>query len=111
MSDRDFVQRRKIWKDFPDVSSTILHFKSVNNKNCPVYKNIVRAETIISGYYIKTISVNPHKTFLSIISQNDIKGNIPTYIVNKVSQTAPKDWIKTLIKGCEMVRLKKSKTK
>lgn len=111
MSDRDFVQKRKIWKEFPDKSSTILHFKSVDHKDCPIYKNVIRAETIISGYYIKTLSVNPPKTFLSIISQNDVKGKIPTYLVNKVSQTAPKDWVKSLLKGCEIVRQNKYKKK
>jgi glutaredoxin-related protein len=104
VSDRDFVQRRKIWKEFPDENSTILHFKSIDHKNCPVKKNVIRAETILSGYFIKKISDNPPKTFLSIISQNDIKGKIPTYLVNKVSQTAPKDWVKSLVKGCEIVK-------
>jgi hypothetical protein len=109
IDNRDFVQKRKIWKNFPDETSTLLHFKSVDHKDCPIYKKTVRAETIISGYFIKTLNIDPPKTFLSIISQNDIKGKIPTTLVNRLSQTAPKDWVKNLLKGCEMVKQKKIK--
>ena len=50
ISDRDFVQQRKMWKNFPTNKSHILHFISVENHECPPQKKNVRAETIISGY-------------------------------------------------------------
>lgn len=75
VADRDFVQQRKIWSDFPDKKSTILHFKSVDHPLAPEKPKFVRAHTVISGYYIQTISVSPPKTFISIISQTDIKVN------------------------------------
>ena len=101
------MQSRKIWKNFPTDDSIVITFKSVTHEKCPVYKKYVRAETIISGYYIQTISLNPPKTHLGIISQNDIKGNIPAWLVNSVAQKAPKEWINNLIKGCERVRANK----
>ena len=107
VADRDFVQKRKIWQDFPDKNSVIIHFKSVEHKLAPEFKKFVRAETIISGYYIQTVSLNPPVILLSIVSQTDIKGNIPNKLVNMVSQKAPKEWVNNLIKGCERIRANK----
>lgn len=104
---RDFVQKRKIWHDFPDKNSVCIHFKSIDHPLCPLYKKIVRAHTYISGYFIKTESLNPPRCTVHIISQTDVKGKIPIWIVNKVSQSAPNDWVNNLIKGCKMVREKK----
>lgn len=107
VSDRDFVQKRKIWRDFPTKESIILHFKSVDHHLCPEKPKFVRAETVISGYFIKTISLNPIKTLVSIISQTDIKGSIPNWLVNSASQKAPREWVNNLIKGCEKIRANK----
>lgn len=107
VKDRDFVQKRKIWKNFPTPESTIINFKSVVHKLAPEYPKFVRADTIISGYFIKTLSLNPVKTLISIISQTDIKGSIPAWIVNSAAQKAPKEWINNLMKGCEKVRAQK----
>lgn len=104
VADRDFVQQRRIWKDFPDNNSVMIHFKSVEHPMAPLRNKFVRAVTIISGYFIQTISVNPPKVLISIISQTDIGGSIPKWLVNSVSQKAPKDWIANLVKGCAMVR-------
>jgi hypothetical protein len=104
VQDRDFLQRRKIWHNFPDENSVIIHFKSIDHPLAPEYPKFVRANTVISGYFIKTISISPPRTFLAIISQTDIRGSIPKFIVNSVSQKAPKDWIANLLKGCEMVK-------
>lgn len=106
---RDFVQRRKIWYDFPNKDSHCIHFKSIEHKDCPLVKKKVRANTIISGYFIRTESTNPRICHLSVIAQTDIGGKIPSWIVNKLSQSAPNDWIKNLYKGCEMVKFRNKK--
>jgi hypothetical protein len=41
---------------------------------------------------------------MSVITQTDIKGSIPAWIVNSVAQKAPKEWVNNLMKGCEKVR-------
>lgn len=64
-------------------------------------RKVVRAETIISGYVIEQIQNDPPVTSLTIISQNDIKGLIPKYLVNMASGKAPKQWVSNLITGCE----------
>ena len=107
VKNRDFVQRRKIWKNFPDENAVILHFKSIENNLCPVKSNFIRANTIISGYFIQTISTNPLRTRLSGITQTDVRGMIPKMIVNRVAQNAPKEWMKNLLNGCKIVRDKK----
>ena len=36
-----------------------------------------------------------------IISQCDVKGKIPKYIVNFVASRAPSDWVNNLKKACK----------
>jgi hypothetical protein len=88
-----------------------MHFRSVPHPLVPEFKKVIRGEIIISGYYIKTLSYNPPKTFISIISQTDIKGSIPSWLVNKVSQKAPKDWVVNLMKGCQIIRERNNSNK
>lgn len=75
VADREFVQQRKIWRNFPDEKSHCIHFKSVDHNDVPYKKKVVRAETIISGYYMSTMSIDPPKTRLISVSQTDIKVN------------------------------------
>ena len=103
VSDRDFVQQRKIWKNFPTQNSHILHFISLDNPSCPKSKKYVRAETIISGYYMQDDPEEPGHCILGILSQTDLKGNVPCFLVNKFAPRSSKGWVKSLIKGCKMV--------
>ena len=52
-SNRDFLQQRKVKKNFPAPGSITMHFKSVTHPKCPEKPRVVRAETIISGYIIE----------------------------------------------------------
>lgn len=99
ISNRDFLQQRKVIFDFPTKGVTYMHFKSIEHPGKPPVKGIVRAETIISGYIIEQIQDDPPITQLTVISQNDIKGLIPKYLVNLASGKAPKQWIGNLITG------------
>ena len=103
VSDREFVQQRKIWKNFPTNKSHILHFISIENHACPPNKKCVRAETIISGYYMQDDPEQPDHSILGVLSQSDLKGNIPYFLVNKIAPKSSKNWIKSLIKGCKLV--------
>jgi hypothetical protein len=86
----------------------MIHFKSVTSQLCPPKPKTVRANTIISGYFIKTISLKPVRTLIGIVSQTDIGGSIPTWIVNSLSQKAPREWVNNLMKGCEKIRTNKN---
>ena len=85
--------------DYPEKNSITMHFTSIDHPLMPVRRKVVRALTKISGYIIRPISDN--RCSLTIISQNDVKGLIPKFIVNKFSGRAPKQWVKNLIKGCD----------
>ena len=103
VSNREFVQQRKMWKNFPSNKSHILHFISVENHECPPSKKNVRAETVISGYYMQDDPNNPDHSILGVLSQTDLKGNIPCVLVNKFAPKSSKNWVKSLFKGCEIV--------
>ena len=102
VKDREFVQQKKTWKNFAN-NSHILHFVSLDNPSYPRSKKAIRAETIISGYYIKDDPDEPGHSILGVVSQNDIKGNIPSFIVNNLAPISVKGWVKSLYKGCRMV--------
>jgi hypothetical protein len=71
IDNRDFVQVRKIRKNFPDENSTIMIFRSIDHPKAPPRAKTVRAETVISGYFIKQVGEN--QVQLIIISQTDVK--------------------------------------
>lgn len=98
--DRDNVQQRKIWKNFPNNNSHILHFTSIDSPQFPKSKKYIRANTIISGYYIEDIP-GENKSNLIIVSQTDVGG--PNWLINKVAPKASKNWVNNLIKGCNMI--------
>lgn len=61
VADREFVQQKNVWRAFPNEDSISIHYKSVDHKDIPYRDYVIRAKTIISGYYLSTISVNPPK--------------------------------------------------
>ncbi len=103
VKNRDFVQQRKIWRNFPTTKSHMLHFISIDTPDCPVNKKCIRAETVISGYYMQDDPEEPEHTLLGVLSQTDIKGDIPVFLVNKFAPKSSKSWITSLKKGCEIV--------
>jgi hypothetical protein len=99
ISNRDFLQSRRVIEDWPREGVTYMHFKSIDHPLKPLVKRVVRAETIMSGYIIEQIQDDPPITQLIIVSQNDVKGLIPKALVNMGASKAPKQWISNLIKG------------
>jgi hypothetical protein len=97
---RDWLQRRIFIRDYPAPGDICMHFISVESPLKPPVPKVIRAETVISGYIIRP---GPNDTCtVTIITQNDIKGLIPTSIVNRVASKAPADWVKNMMKGCKM---------
>ena len=103
VSDREFVQQRKIWRNFPTAKSHMLHFISVDSPECPLNKKCIRAETIVSGYFIEDDPDEPGHSIIGVLSQTDVKGYIPIFLVNKFAPKSSKNWIKSLKKGCNIV--------
>jgi hypothetical protein len=107
IKERDFVWKKKVFRNFPDESSSIIHIKSVQHKDCPETKERIRAETIIQSYYVKTVSSDPLITSITCLGQTDPKGSVPLWIINKLSEKAPREWINNLLKGMEVAKNKK----
>ena len=71
IDNRDFLQSRKIIRDFPKIGMVSMHFKSVTHDKCPVKRKIVRADTIISGYLLEEVQRKDGKgvdTLFTVIS-------------------------------------------
>lgn len=92
-SGRDFVQLRGTYKAREGYDYVIV-MKSIEHKTKPVVQKLVRANTIISGYLIKDIGNG--RCELGIISQTDIKGRIPKFLVNYIAPKQPVKWLITL---------------
>lgn len=101
VANRDFLQKRTIRRDI-DGFDIVIAFVSHEDADCPPVKSTIRAQTIISGYAFKKI--DEHTTKLVIVSQTDVKGLIPLWVINKCASKSPQDWIKRLekaIKGAQ----------
>lgn len=91
VTNRDFLQKRTYRQNI-DGFDMIIVFVSYEDKDFPPIKGTIRADTIISGYALKELDKNTTK--IIIVSQTDIKGMIPLWIINKGASKGPFDWIK-----------------
>lgn len=92
---RDFLQYRKT---IVDSNSITILMRSAEHPAKPHVQSCIRAETYISGYVIRQ---NATGCDLFLMSQTDIKGLIPKWIVNMMAAKAPAQWIDNLVKSCE----------
>lgn len=78
VSNRDFCNLRT-WQSRPKKGEwTIFNF-SVKHKDCPEKKGFVRANSILTGYYIRKVEEG---TEFNYYSQSDPKGWIPSFVIN-----------------------------
>lgn len=101
VTSRDFVQKRTYVRNI-DGFDIVIVFVSYEDKDFPPIKSVVRANTIISGYALKKIDDN--MTHMITLSQTDIKGMIPLWIINRIASKAPFDWVKRLEKTANDIR-------
>ena len=74
MTNRDFVQRRKIWRTVINGNTAFLVFsKSVKTELFPERKKFLRGEVPISGFYAEEISKEPLRIKFISISQTELK--------------------------------------
>ncbi|XP_049850584.1 START domain-containing protein 10-like [Schistocerca gregaria] len=78
VSNRDFCNLRS-WKVFGDSKEYIIFNYSVKHDKCPEKKNFVRAQSVLSGYYIRALESGCEFIYYS---QSDPKGWIPSWIIN-----------------------------
>ncbi|XP_061786588.1 START domain containing 14 isoform X3 [Nerophis lumbriciformis] len=86
IKNRDVVTLRS-WR-VADDEYIIINF-SVKHPKFPPSSDLVRAISILTGYYIKP--TGPNSCTFTYLSQADPKGSLPKWVVNKASQVlAPK---------------------
>mmetsp|Transcript_38614 Transcript_38614/g.43862 ORF Transcript_38614/g.43862 Transcript_38614/m.43862 type:complete len:247 (-) Transcript_38614:74-814(-) len=98
ISDRDFVQIRKL---FQHGDATYLGLKSVVHPEKPEFTDVIRAETLISGYCVRPDPEDATTVILETLSQTDVKGLIPVSIINYFAGRKIANWIATLTQACE----------
>ena len=74
-----------------------MSIRSTEHERCPPKRNKVRAETYTSGYIIRPTESG---CSLFLVAQNDIKGLLPKFIVNREAGRVPPKWIDDLKKAC-----------
>lgn len=79
LSDRDFCNLRS-WMEFTNGDYVIFNH-SVEHAECPVKKNLIRAKSFLSGYYIQPYQ-NGEGTYLTFVTHSDPCGSIPKSIIN-----------------------------
>ncbi|KAL4511627.1 hypothetical protein ABPG72_012472 [Tetrahymena utriculariae] len=94
---RDFCQTRVLKKDYPQKGQTTIVFYSIQHPSCPERKGFIRAFSHIAGYVIRPQGKD---TSLTIMTQSDVKGIVPKYVVNYMAARAPPKWIESMKKGC-----------
>ncbi|OMJ77710.1 hypothetical protein SteCoe_22658 [Stentor coeruleus] len=98
VSNREFIQHRKYRKDDNGI---LIVYWSAERDDIPVPEGWVRANTIISGYYIKSVEGGVELYF---ISQNDVKGKIPPKLINAVAPSKAMDWSRKFRRACALLK-------
>jgi len=87
VANRDWVNQR-MWREKPSTEYVIMNH-SVPHEKMPEKKGFVRANSIMSGYYVLPLANG--SCSLTYLTQNDPRGWIPSWLVNKVTKSfAPK---------------------
>jgi hypothetical protein len=82
-SARDFLTLRSYYKKNEDEYVVLL--RSVQHKDIPEHKDRVRAHVYITGYYLKNNEKKEANVWM--MTQADIKGYIPNWVVNWAAST------------------------
>ncbi|OMJ88285.1 hypothetical protein SteCoe_9783 [Stentor coeruleus] len=101
ISNREFIQHRKYKKD---QNGILIVYWSAERDDIPIPQGWIRANTIISGYYIKSVEGGVELYF---ISQNDVKGKIPPNLINAVAPTKAMDWSRKFRRACALLKKKR----
>lgn len=72
-----------------DKDTWIHSAASIVDGRVPESKNYVRAEVLSGGYVIKACPGQQGVSKVTYVAQVDLKGNVPTFIVNKICESQP----------------------
>ena len=72
-----------------DESTLVEAAMSVVDERIPEERGYVRGNVVCGGYVIRALSDQPEMSEVTYVSQAEFKGNIPTFAVNKVTESQP----------------------
>ena len=72
-----------------DGSTLVEAAMSVVDERVPEERGYVRGNVVCGGYVIRALSDHPEMCEVTYVSQAELKGNIPTFAVNKVTESQP----------------------
>jgi hypothetical protein len=61
----------------------------------------------LAGHSIEKLAGNKNHCLMKAVSQMDIKGDIPTAIVNMAASRSPLEWHRTLMVACQKYQVQK----
>ena len=101
MTDRDFLQINKTWKNYLGNEKCFMgHNKSTTHEKYPEKNKPIRAEMIIGGFYFEEIKNN--LTNVCLVNNADVKATTGISIINSKAPESPKNFILNLRNGCDM---------
>eukprot|EP01115_Flamella_aegyptia_P011642 TRINITY_DN55373_c0_g1_i1.p1 TRINITY_DN55373_c0_g1~~TRINITY_DN55373_c0_g1_i1.p1 ORF type:complete len:223 (-),score=97.61 TRINITY_DN55373_c0_g1_i1:48-716(-) len=106
VSNRDWVNQRS-WKQTADGKEFIIMNHSVVHPNAPEKKGFVRANSILTGYLVR--STGDNSCSLTYLTQNDPKGWIPGWLSNTVTRQFAPSIVQKLYKAAKGYDAWKSK--
>ena len=106
ITDRDFLMSQEVWWDFPEPGMYTSYMKSVDDARFPPVKGKVRATCHIMALVCKpgTDENGKDVTHMMLVTNVDINGLIPKWVVNLGARTAPSQWFADCEKACNMFK-------
>ena len=102
-SARDFILLTT-WKELDDGSILVATI-SPPDEFYPDHVGYVRASILISGAHIRPIDVTlGGGCAITVIGHSDLKGNIPSVVINQLSSSIPYKYVKKMKETIEKVR-------
>jgi len=95
-SDRELILHSWVKKDETTKTTYVI---SINGEhvNAPTKSKVVRAVSKLSGIIIKQDEKDPNSSILITVSQTDMKGMIPGFIVNGAFVKSSDNWREALV--------------
>lgn len=104
LSDREFVQEKKKFKNYlGDPKKVLITMKSINHEKYPITSKYTRAECYVGGYYFEAVDDNT--TRMLYVNHADMKFNWLVYKVVKAKMIGSTDhFFEELNQCCEFIQ-------
>lgn len=101
--DRDFLMQQDVIWDFPEKGMMTAICRSIEDDRMPNFKNKVRATAHVIAMVLKpdTDAKGNDLTHCMLLTNVDINGLVPKWIVNIGARSAPSQWFTDCQKACD----------